>query len=123
VEINTTDEIKREFYEERRVGAVRCVGLATLRLRETTVTPGTLSKLLTYTPALTNLEYDYWIAHDRRVRYRHLMEAFNLFKSTFERLKFTCWIKEETGDQSALAGVRLSWPNLPLHLAHRLVGE
>jgi hypothetical protein len=76
--------------------------LTTLWLRETTVILDMLSKLLACTPALESLEYEYCIAHGQSVPCRHLTEAFGLVKSTFEHLKFTCWIKEETAMKALL---------------------
>jgi hypothetical protein len=88
--------------------------LTTLRLRETTVTLDMLSKLLACTLALESLEYEYCIAHGQSVPCRHLTEAFGLVKSTFEHLKFTCWIKEETGNESALADGMCHIQDFPL---------
>jgi hypothetical protein len=74
--------------------------LTTLRLRNSTVTPDTLSRLLACTTVLKSLEYHYWIADNAYVRCEQLMKALELVKCTLEHLEFACWTIRDITDES-----------------------
>jgi hypothetical protein len=95
IEMNLKDEITCEGFREL-VSPPICSTLATLRLRESTVTPDRLARLLLCTPALKKLDYEYWTADKEFLVCESLSTAFSVVKSTLEHLRFVCHIKSPT---------------------------
>jgi len=69
-----------------------CSTLTILRLGESSVKPDTLAKLLSCTPALRKLDYEYWVRDQAfiTVDCASLSAAFNSVKNTLEHLRFFC---------------------------------
>ncbi|KAI4627197.1 uncharacterized protein J4E87_004539 [Alternaria ethzedia] len=91
IEMNLMDETAHAGIQEA-TSLPACSTLTTLRLGESSVKPDTLAKLLSCTPALRRLDYEYWV-RDRAfitVDCASLSAALNNVKSSLEHLRFFC---------------------------------
>ncbi|CAG5161901.1 uncharacterized protein ALTATR162_LOCUS6119 [Alternaria atra] len=90
IEMNLMDEIAHEGFRKMESPPI-CSKLTTLKIHEPSVTPDTLAKLLSCTPALTTLDYEYW-TNDSLIC-ASLSAALNVVKSTLEYLRFVCHLE------------------------------
>jgi len=91
IEMSLMDEIAQAGFQKATSLPV-CSTLTTLRLGESSVKPNTLAKLLSCTPALKILDYEYW-AWDQAfitVDCASLSAALNSVKSTLVHFRFFC---------------------------------
>ena len=91
IEMSLMDEIAQAGFQKATPLPV-CSTLTTLRLGESSVEPDTLAKLLSCTPALRKLDYEYWVRDQAffTVDCASLSAALNSVKSTLEHLRFFC---------------------------------
>jgi len=91
IEMSLMDETALTGFQ-KAVSLPVCSTLTTLRLGESSVKPDTLAKLLSCTPALRRLDYEYWVRDQAfiTVDCASLSAALNSVKSTLEHLRFFC---------------------------------
>ena len=91
IELGLMDEIAHAGFQKATSLPV-CSTLTTLRLGESSMKPDTLAKLLSCTPALRRLDYEYWVRDQAfiTVDCASLSAALNSVKSTLEHLRFFC---------------------------------
>ncbi|KAI4952722.1 hypothetical protein J4E91_003194 [Alternaria rosae] len=89
--MNLMDQIAHAGFQ-KAVSLPVCSTLMTLRLYQSSVKPDILAKLLSCTPALKRLDYEYW-ASDQTFNFldcESLSAALDSVKSTLEHLRFFC---------------------------------
>jgi hypothetical protein len=106
--------------------AQQLTSLRSIRLHESSIAPTTLAKILAWTPALTHLEYDYYLHYNSCLNCEELDVAIHKVKDTLEFLSFACHVYsggyaflEETEDPYVVGRCTLvDLPNLlSLHIS------
>jgi hypothetical protein len=113
IEMNLMDEVAHEGFQMMEFPPL-CSKLTTLRLYESSVTPNTLAKLLSYSPALKTLDYEYWTTHEDSLDCGSLNAAFDVVKSTLEHLRFVSQMKSPTVYEDSLVSGMCSFHDFPV---------
>jgi hypothetical protein len=91
ISMNLLEEVCKEGFRHVELSR-QLTSLTCMRLLESSIAPSTLAKLLTCTPALTHLEYDYHVYYGNYLDSDELDVAFNAVKDTLDVLSFTCHV-------------------------------